>query len=68
MKNPAKTRRLKVYDKILRRGGNCMYGYSVTFPEIRLTGKWLQDCGFQPGQRIEVSTKANELTITVRTD
>lgn len=68
MKSSAKTRQMKVYNKIMLRRENFQYGsYSVTFPEIRLMGKWLQDCGFNPGQQIEVYTEANKLTITVCT-
>jgi len=60
-----KVRTLKVYDKVFDRGGRCTAGhYSIIFPEIRLIGKWLQDCGFQPGQHIEVTTEQNRLTIT----
>lgn len=68
MKKEAKTRRMKVYDKIMRRGGDGLYSYHVLFPEIRLTGKWLQDCGFKSGQEIEVSTEANKLVITIPQD
>lgn len=65
MKKEAKTRRMKVYDKIMKRGGEGLYSYHVLFPEIRLTGKWLRDCGFKSGQEIEVSTEANKLVITI---
>ena len=62
---PAKVRTLKVYDKILERGGRILYGrYSILVPEIRLIGIWLQDCGFKPGQYIEVTTEHHKLTIT----
>ncbi len=59
-------RTLKIYDKIFCRGGSFITGnrYTITFPEIRLMGKWLQDCGFEPGQHIEVTTEHNKLTIT----
>lgn len=61
---PAKVRTLKVYDKILSRGGNTLYGrYDVVYPEIRLMGQWLADCGFAPGQHIEVTQEENRLTI-----
>ncbi len=60
---------MKVYDKIIRRNEQFQYGsYNVHFPEIRLMGKWLQDCGFIPGQEIEVATEANKLTITIHPD
>lgn len=60
----AKVRTLKVYDRALVRGGNVMYGRRyVLYPEIRLTGQWLADCGFEPGQHIEVVQEENRLTI-----
>jgi len=53
---PAKVRTLKVYDKTLTRGGNTMYGrYGVVYPEIRLMGQWLADCGFARGRPGPVS-------------
>ncbi len=59
-------RTLKVYDKILFRGNRAIANgrYTITLPEIRLMGKWLGDCGFEPGQHIEVTTEHNKLTIT----
>ncbi len=59
-------RRMKVYDKTLQRRENYQFErYNVTFPEIRLMGRWLAECGFHPGQEIEVSTEARKLTITI---
>lgn len=59
-------RTLKVYDKIfLRRSRFAGVGdKAVLYPEIRLIGKWLKDCGFEPGQHIAVTTEYNKLTIT----
>jgi hypothetical protein len=66
---PVKVRTLKVYDKILSRGGNLMYDRRyVLYPEIRLMGQWLADCGFAPGQQIEVVQERNRLTIRVVDD
>ncbi|GAA4437347.1 hypothetical protein GCM10023091_16430 [Ravibacter arvi] len=60
----AKVRTLKVYDKIFTRGGNVAYGrHQVVYPEIRLMGQWLADCGFGPGQHIEVVQEEGRLTI-----
>lgn len=62
-----KVRNLKVYDKILFRYRGRFAAdkaYSVTFPEIRLMGRWLLNCGFEPGQHIQVTTGRNKLTIT----
>ncbi len=60
----AKVRTLKVYDKALFRGGNVKHARRYVFyPEIRLMGQWLADCGFKPGQHIEVVEEQNQLTI-----
>ena len=62
--NKPRVRTLKVYDKIFLRGrGSFSSDRAVLYPEIRLIGKWLQDCGFQPGQHIEVTMERNKLTI-----
>lgn len=59
-------RRMKVYDKWVPRSEGFQYGrYHITLPEIRLMGRWLQECGFSPGQEIEVSAEARKLTITI---
>lgn len=69
MKSSENTRRMKVYDKTMQRGTHFQYGrYYVTFPEIRLTGKWMQECGFRPGQQIEITTEVHKLTITICPD
>jgi toxic protein SymE len=65
--NKLQVRNLKVYDKIFLRGGRVRSNHQVVlYPEIRLIGKWLQDCGFRPGQHIEVITELNRLTIRHR--
>jgi toxic protein SymE len=62
--NKPTVRTLKVYDKLFRRGsGLYSSNNAVLYPEIRLIGKWLQDCGFRPGQHIEVVMEHNKLTI-----
>ncbi|MGN6437523.1 MAG: SymE family type I addiction module toxin [Agriterribacter sp.] len=53
-------RTLKVYYKIFWREKAAL----VHLPEIRLMGKWLADCGFRPGQHIEVLQAKNKLIIT----
>ncbi|MFN4313460.1 MAG: SymE family type I addiction module toxin [Chitinophagaceae bacterium] len=64
MATRTKVRRLKVYKRLFDRGGGFLpLQYTVNFPEIRLIGKWLKDCGFEPGQRIEVTTEQGKLTI-----
>ncbi len=38
---------------------------SLPHPVIRLAGQWLQDCGFDIGQVVEVTCGPGRLTITV---
>ena len=52
-------RQLKIYKKSIQRGK----GY-IPFPEIRLTGKWLQNEGFNCGQKIKVFHQKNRIIIT----
>ncbi|KAA5532403.1 type I toxin-antitoxin system SymE family toxin [Taibaiella lutea] len=67
--NKLRVRTLKVYDKIFCRSTGLRNGSNVVlYPEIRLIGKWLQDCGFRPGQHIEVITERNKLTIRHRVE
>ncbi len=35
----------------------------VFFPEIRLTGKWLLECGFEPGDKVLVTVRRNQITL-----
>ncbi|ANH82508.1 hypothetical protein A8C56_17385 [Niabella ginsenosidivorans] len=66
----SKIRRLKVSYNIQDRGTGIYSArhYTVVFPQIRLLGKWLQDCGFTPGAYVTVLTAPNKLTIEVITD
>ncbi|HEX7756405.1 MAG TPA: SymE family type I addiction module toxin [Niabella sp.] len=58
-------RRLKVYEKIVVYNTGPFGGNSVSHhPEIRLIGKWLADCGFQPGQYVDVTIGQGKLIIT----
>lgn len=42
------------------------YGnYYVAFPYLRLSGKWLQQCGFEIGQQVTVSYQPGRLVITL---
>lgn len=61
----AAVRTLKVYQKIIL-GHSRFYrrGYSIPLPEIRLMGKWLADCGFEPWQHIQILQEPDKLTIT----
>lgn len=38
---------------------------SVSIPYIRIKGKWLQELGFQRGQKIRIQAVAKKLIITV---
>lgn len=49
---------LKVYKKYFKR-----FGYYIGLPEIRLSGKWLQDLGFIVGQNVTVTHEPNRVLI-----
>ncbi len=49
---------LKIYKKYFKR----FNGYLI-FPEIRLSGKWLQKNGFTVGQKVRVTHEANRILI-----
>ena len=53
-------RRLKVYGKYRQK-----FNIAVIEPEIRLTGQWLKNLGFNPGQTVNVKQEVNCLTITL---
>ena len=53
-------RKLKVYHKYQTR----RWKY-ITVPEIRLSGKWLTQFGFDIGKEITVEQEKNKLTITL---
>jgi len=57
-----RNRRLKVISKVFPRD----YNKYVIFPEIRLSGKWLKDLGFNCGQFVIVSHSKNKITITLQ--
>ncbi|WP_312992010.1 SymE family type I addiction module toxin [Chryseobacterium flavum] len=39
------------------------HGKTVFFPEIRITGKWVQQCGFQPGDHVLVTVCRNQIIL-----
>jgi toxic protein SymE len=49
---------LKIYKKYFRR-----FGYYNIFPEIRLSGKWLQNLGFNCGQKVIIIHEKNRIVI-----
>jgi toxic protein SymE len=40
----------------------------VYFPEIRIAGKWVQQCGFQAGDKILVSVSKNQIILEREVD
>ena len=38
---------------------------SVSIPQIRLQGKWLQECGFDPGSQVQIQCEQGKLIITL---
>ena len=55
-------RRLKVIGKTFPRE----YQRYVIFPEIKLSGKWLKDMGFDSGKHVIVSHMKNKIIITLQ--
>lgn len=39
------------------------YRRLVFFPEIRLAGKWLLECGFEPGDKVLVTVRRNQILL-----
>jgi len=54
---------ITVYRKAFQR----TYRRYVYYPEIRLTGKWLQDTGFKTGMKVKITCAHRKLVITVAT-
>lgn len=57
--NELHNRNLTVFLKSFSRA----YGRIVYFPEIRITGKWVQQCGFQAGDKILVTVSRNQIIL-----
>ena len=51
-----KERKLKIYSS---------YKANKAFPELRITGLWLQDLGFNIGDLVQITPSKEELTIKV---
>ena len=56
-----RVRQLKVQPRLFERACKAQ----VVFPEIKLSGKWLQDIGFACGQMVVVALEQNKITITI---
>lgn len=54
-----KQRHIKVYPKYMQRTYK-----SIIVPEIRLSGLWLQESGFEYGQDITVETEKDRIIIS----
>ena len=39
-------------------------GKSVPISQIRLQGKWLQECDFEPGSHVQIQYECDNLVIT----
>ena len=55
-----KLRKKKVYTKY-----RCRTFDTITIPEIRLEGKWLEKLGFKVGETIIIQQEPNKLTIMI---
>lgn len=55
-----KVRKLTVCFKGVRR--SCKY---LSLPIITITGKWLEEMGFQPGHGVDITCEKRKLTITI---
>ena len=63
-----KNRKLKVYyghQKGKSEGGYGVRSDEITVPTIILKGKWLEELGFDIGEKIDISCKKGRLTISV---
>lgn len=52
--------------RILTIQSDVRYGMNYLFkevPKLRLTGLWLTQAGFKPGEKVKVEVKPNQLTI-----
>ncbi|MBL1220972.1 SymE family type I addiction module toxin [Chryseobacterium sp. L7] len=52
-------RNLTVFHKAFGRA----YHRTVFFPEIRIAGKWVQECGFEAGDRVAVTVYRNQIVL-----
>jgi len=52
-------RNLTVFHKSFSRA----YRRQVFFPEIRIAGKWVQQCGFEAGDRVLVTVCKNQIIL-----
>lgn len=64
-----KNRKLKVYETEYQTNNPNCFWYcskkSVSIPQIRLQGKWLQECGFEPGSQVQIQYEQGKMIITL---
>jgi hypothetical protein len=61
MKNkPQKQTRILTIQSDVRYGMNCLF---KEVPRLPLTGLWLKQAGFEPGQKVQVEVKPNKLVL-----
>ena len=58
---PRKTRRITICSKSFVRASRSY----VSFPDIRLCGKWLEEAGFRSGHVIDICCERGRLVITL---
>lgn len=44
------------------------YHKRVFFPEIRIAGRWVQECGFEPGDRVVVTVSRHQIILEKEMD
>ncbi len=66
MKMFKKIRNLKVYERLVMRSSFRISYKSV--PTIILSGEWLRELGFEPGDQIQVQCNNGELAIAKSTE
>ncbi|AZA50101.1 type I addiction module toxin, SymE family [Chryseobacterium carnipullorum] len=54
-----RNRNLTVSHKCFKRS----YSGHVFFPEIRIAGKWVQECGFEAGDKVLVTVCRNQIIL-----
>ena len=68
-KNVMKNRKLKVYEIEYQINNPNDFWYcrkkSVSILQMRLQGKWLQECGFEPRSQVHIQCEQGKLIITL---
>ncbi|WP_295811754.1 SymE family type I addiction module toxin [uncultured Apibacter sp.] len=59
-KSKTKIRSIKIYERDFKRAS---FHY-MSYPEIRMAGKWLQDSGFRTGDQVVIKHSKKRIVIT----